>query len=314
MSLTYSWDLIGHDSVLNSLEKDIEGGNLSHAYLFAGPDDIGKYAAGKRMAHILQCKDNFCGTCDICREIEKGYHADTIEMGNNGESIKIEKIREIIEKLNMTKVSKYKILLMQNIERMTPASSNALLKTLEDPPENVVFILTASRVKEILATILSRVRILKFRRLNDEDLKALLQKHYPMTDDSMVDTVCSFAQGRPGKALSLMENPDIYGAYRKMYEDIEMLLAKPDKAAQFSYVGQLAVDAKESEGEDLVGEFLEIFQAVIRKQMLMNVNGKSVIFPLEKCVGLLQNVQDTKQMLKRNINKRLLLENLMLNL
>ena len=312
MALIYSWDLVGHDKVLGSIETDIRDGNLAHAYLFAGPDHIGKFSAAKVMAHILQCESDFCRECAVCKEIDKGYHSDTLEIPNDGESIKIEKIRELIEKVNITKQGKYKILLIQNIERMTVESSNALLKTLEDPPENVIFILTTNRVKEVLATILSRVRLFKFRRLANDDLETFVRRYYPLTDENMMETVCAFAMGRPGKALSLLQDADLYESYRKMYIDIEMFLKKPDRAVQFAYVGDLVTSAKEAKDDQLIREFLDIFQLVLRKEMMMNMDGESGILSLEKSVKLLEKAHEAQELLKRNINTRLLLENMML--
>lgn len=312
MALIYNWDLVGNDKVLASVEADIKSGNTAHAYLFAGPDHTGKFSAAKVMAHILQCENDYCKECSVCKEIDKGYHSDTIEIPNDGESIKIESVRELITKVNITKQSRYKVILIQNIERMTLESSNALLKTLEDPPENVIFILTTNRIKEVLATILSRVRLLKFRRLANDDLETFVRRYYPLTNDDMMETVCAFAMGRPGKALSLLQNADVFESYRKMYTDIEMFLKQPDRSTQFEYIGALTAAAKEDEDDHMIREFLDIFQLVLRRQMMMNINGENGILQLEKVVKLLEKTHEAQELLKRNINTRLLLENMML--
>lgn len=313
MSLTYNWNIAGHDEVLQTLEADLASDHLSHAYLFAGPDNVGKYTVAKKLAHILQCAQNFCFECSTCQEIDKGYHADTLELLDDGSSVKIEQIRKVLERLNMTTQSPYKVFLLENIERMTIESSNALLKTLEDPPENVIFLLTTSRVKDILPTIVSRVRIAPFHRLDDETMAALIKKQHPMAESDVVETVAALALGRPGKALSLLGDPEMYEQYRKMYADIEMFLQNPDRVNQFLYIEELTTNAKEV-GQQLIQEFLDIFQLVLRKQLLMDVRGEHGIFSRDKLLHLLDQVQKSQELLKRNVNSRLLLENMMLSL
>lgn len=313
MSLTYNWDIVGHDKVLRALEDDLANKNLSHAYLLSGPDNVGKYTVARKLAHILQCEEGYCRTCSTCLEIDKGYHSDTLELVDDGSSVKIEQIRSVLERLNITKQSPYKLFLMDNIERMTLESANALLKTLEDPPEGVMFVLTTSRVKDVLPTIISRVRQASFHRLDDETMAELIQQQYPMVEPEVVETVSAISLGRPGKALSLLSDTEMYEQYRKMYADIEMFLRKPDRTNQFLYIEELTSNAKEG-GQELIREFLDIFQLVLRKQLLMDVRGDHGIFSRDKLLRLLEQAQEARELLKRNVNTRLLLENMMLSL
>ena len=314
MSLTYNWNIDGHEGVLKLLESDLAEKNLAHAYLFSGPKGVGKFTAAKIMAHILQCENEYCHTCAVCNEIEKGYHSDTIEFRDEGESIKIEQIRGVLEKLHMSKHAPYKILLVQDIERMTGESANALLKTLEDPPDNVIFLLTTSSVKEVLPTILSRVRLLKFRRVADADIAALIRKHYPHADQLTIETVCAFSLGRAGRALSFMQDDDLYRSYRKIFDDIEFFLQKPDRAQQFTYIGELVALQKERDDETIIQDFLEVFLVVLRKQLLMKANGNRAIVSQEKILEAISRAQQSRELLKRNVNARLLLENMLLPL
>lgn len=319
--LKYNWGIDGHERVLNFLEAELAAGNLAHAYLFAGPEKIGKHTVAKTLAHILQCPNNFCHECAICREIEKGYHSDTIELSDNGESVKIEEIREILTKLNLSRQSSYKILLVQNIERMTLESANAMLKTLEDPPENVIFILTTSRIKEILPTIISRVRVYNFRRLSNEDLAKVLQRLYPLADEEQIQTVSSFALGKPGTAIDFMRDPQLYDEYKKMYNDICQFVSKPDKANQFMYIAQLVKTKKENEDPAMIKDFLDVLTAVLRKKMLEKISGQTgqsgqgaSAKDLEKIINLIIEAQRAQDLLKRNVNPKLLLENLLMQL
>jgi DNA polymerase III delta' subunit len=307
-SSKFNWDIIGHNKALQALESDIKTDNLVHAYLFAGTASIGKFTIAKRFAHILQCEKNFCGECNSCREIDKGIHSDTIEMADDGQSIKIEQIRKVLERLHMTKQSPYKIFLLQNIERMTLEASNALLKNLEDPMPRTVFLLTTSNLKEILPTIISRVRLIKFKELSDKAMMEVIQKHNPLIDAEMVNAVCALAPGKPGKALSLLEDSEMCDLYQKMHSDIETFLREPSLTDQFAYIDNIVKESKEDEQHNLINEFLHIFQLVLRKQLFAD----NAIIPQEKAVLLLRYIQKMQQYLKLNVNTRLLLENMML--
>jgi len=323
---TYNWNISGHDRVIAGLEKELVEGNTSHAYLFAGSDNIGKYTAAKTLAHILQCENNYRhaagggATCSTCSEIEKGYHADTIELKDDGESIKIETVRDVLLKLHMSKQSPRRILLIKNIERMTLESANAMLKTLEDPPEGVMFLLTTSRIKEVLPTILSRVRTYNFQRLTSKNIADLLRENYPLAEPELLDQVISFSAGKPGKAISLMQNPELLDAARKMYNDIRIFVKKPDRASEFAYIAAVVKSAKDSEDSNGVRDFLDVFTAVLRQEMLERARGggdtgrSAPLSGVAKIAELIVETQKAQDLLKRNVNNRLLLENLVLHL
>lgn len=320
--MDFDWKIAGHDGALESLESDMRTGELSHAYLFAGPDGVGKFIAAKRMARFLQCKSGGCGKCSDCKEIDNNCHADTVQIFDNGGSAKIEEIRKVMEKLNLTKNCKYKILLMQSIERMTVESANALLKTLEDPPENVIFLLTTDRIKEVMATILSRVRIVRFKRLANDDIKKLVRAYSPFVEEKKLETICRFAMGRPGKALTLLDNRDLFALYEKLFADIGTFLDNPDKADQFTYVAELVKLSKDNDDSRAIREFLDVFQIAVRARL--KTLAEDAVFPLDKekndfmkivrITVILEQIQKSLELLGRNVNNRLLLENLMLTL
>lgn len=317
--LKYNWGIIGHNKRLHQLESDLEHNNLAHAYLFGGPDKLGKFTVAKKLAHILQCPNNCCYDCPVCQEIARGYHSDTIEMKDNGESIKIEEIREILNKIYMSRRGPYKILLIENVERMTIEAANALLKTLEDPPEGVIFILTTSRVKEILATIISRVRLYSFSRMADQDLKNMLQDLYPLVEEDELNNLATFALGRPGVAIAFMQNRELYQSYKRMYNDICAFVKNPDRATQFIYINDLIKASKEEDATGMVRDFLDVLLAVARSELLGMANGQTeertgTDGVMNKLIGLIKDTHRAQELLKRNVNTRLLLENLMLQL
>ncbi|MBD3328759.1 AAA family ATPase [Candidatus Peregrinibacteria bacterium] len=313
MSLMYNWKIYGNQRVLIQLERDINGGNLSHAYLFSGPDNVGKYAVARNMAKILQCEGEHSDN-PIAKEIDAGYHADTIEIKDDFESVKIEKIRDVIEKMNMTKQSPFKILLLQNLERLTPESGNALLKTLEDPPSNVVFIMTTDNLNEILPTVISRVRNVYFSRLTNDEMTGFLKANFKEADADLLNRAATLSLGRPGKAYDLMSDLETYELYLKMYEDIEQLIQKKNKTDQFMYIESLVNQAKDEKKAYLIKEFLDILLLVLRKELIAGAGGINASIPKEKAVNLTVKILKAKELMKRNVNTRLLLENLMLSI
>jgi len=199
--MIYNWNIIGHDKQLKMLEADIESGNLAHSYLLYGAGHVGKYTVAKKLASILQCENNFCGVCPTCIQIRKGIHLDTMEYENNKEALKIDQIREIISRCNMSSQSRYKVVVLQSIGRMTVEASNALLKTLEEPPGRTLFIMTTSNVQEVLPTILSRSRLIKFHLFSTEFLANKLRELYPESTEETINQVAKLSLGRAGRAL-----------------------------------------------------------------------------------------------------------------
>lgn len=309
MDLTLPWKMVGHEKQLLQLEHDLASGNLAHAYLLAGPSQIGKFAIAKKLAMMLQCEHGFCRECSTCLHLEKGYHADTIEFADDGNSLKIEQIRGLLGRLATTTQSRYKVVLMQDIERMTAESMNALLKTLEDPPSQVIFLLTTSNLKALLPTLLSRVRMLKFKNLSEESLRLFLHQQYPHIAADEVNMTLVLALGKPGKALMLMEQPELFGHYRTLYDRLGELFQKTDRMEQFATIAELSND------DGSLENFLNVFMAMTRQDLLKLTTGNPVnadaILHRIRTVKMLEEI---REMLGRNVNMKLALENLMLTL
>lgn len=313
--LRYNWEIIGHQKQLLALEDDLHSNNLAHAYLFSGPENVGKYTVAKRFAEILQCQNGGCGTCSACLEIHRGYHTDTLEIIGMEESIKIDAVREILARLYTKPQSKYKILLVKNIEKMTTEAANTLLKTLEEPPPQTVFLLTTSRLHEILLTVISRVRLCQFHIVSMDVLLPYLQRLYPQKDTSELEQIASFAFGRPGKALALLKNAELLKQHQELIEQIETFLTHPDLVQQFSFVTEMVknASARTGRGRSLIKDFLDVLLYVLRTQMYAEINHIN----FEKAAKILRSlsaVENVHAMLKRNVNLRLILENLMLDL
>lgn len=298
--LKYNWSIIGHEKQLIEIEHDILSSRLSHAYLLAGINSVGKYTVALKMAGILQCENDFCHKCSTCVQVKKGSHIDTVELKDNGESIKIEEIRNLIERLQMTPQAKYKILLIQSAERMTTEAANSFLKILEEPPPRTIFILTTNNIREILPTIISRVRTVKFGPVSTSYLEAKLKNLYPDKPEDLIRQISLFSMGKTGQAVHLMENPDALLNYQKIYNDVQNFLERKNIADRFAYVEDLLAEEKQIE------TFCSILGSVLRTKVLEGSSEK------ERYIKTLLKIDDTGILLKKNVNSRLVLENLML--
>jgi DNA polymerase-3 subunit gamma/tau len=174
-------DVVGQDVVVKTLKNSIINKKIAHAYLFAGPRGTGKTSVAKILAAAVNCEgksdngDIPCMSCDSCLSIKKGNNPDIIEMdaaSNRG----IDDIRSIIEKVKYRPLqSKYKVYIIDEVHMLTKDSFNALLKTLEEPPEHTIFILATTEPLKILTTIISRCQRYDFSRVDDKDIVSRLE-------------------------------------------------------------------------------------------------------------------------------------------
>ena len=180
------------------------------------------------LAGILQCENNYCHTCPTCIQIEKGGTPDTVELEDDGESIKIGAVREIIARLNMTGNSRYKIVLIKNCGRLTEEAANCLLKTLEEPPPNTLFVFTATNKAEVCPQLFLAWRsfVLKTSRCHFEKISP---GKFPEVDDETLNEIIFLSLGRCGKALKLLNNPELFAEQRELYRLIPFLQEKPHR-------------------------------------------------------------------------------------
>jgi DNA polymerase-3 subunit delta' len=202
----------------------------------------------------------------------------------------------------MTRQASYKIVLIQRLERMTNEAANSFLKMLEEPPPRTIFIMSCNNVKALLPTVVSRVRIIKFGVVSSKYLANKLRSLYPDQEDEIINQVSVFSLGRTGKAIQLMENPDVLADYIKTYHDVQNFLVSKNIHDRFSYVEGILEDVPKTD------MFLNILKNVLRTKVLEAEERA------HKHINTLLKISETATLLKKNVNARLALENLMLNL
>lgn len=306
--MLYQWDIVGHTQQLLGLEKDIKEKNLSHAYLFSGPRQSGKSRTAKAFANILQCPNHYCKKCQTCEQIRSKSHPDTVFIEDNGETVKIDDVRELIRKTNLTSQGGRRVIVIENIERMPIEAQNSFLKTLEEPPGKTIFLLTTSRLDQVLLTIQSRTRHIHFSTVDDRVLKKYLKENFG--GPAELDEIVNIAQGRPGLAITLIRDQEAFLAQKKLYNQIETFLKKDDLSQKFLFIESIEKNKAE------VDQFLDAFTRYLRKLLFDHIQASSYPFAgrlsLRDIVNLFESLEKTRYFIDRNVNRKLALENLLI--
>lgn len=202
----------GHDKPIQILKSYIKSGFLGGAYLFTGEEGIGKYLVARNFAKALNCLNNAadedaCDNCPTCMNIEKSQHPDVhfLESSQQG-SIKIESVREIKKEINFKSYSevKKKVFMINDAHNLTAEASNALLKILEEPPDDSLFILISAKPALLLRTIVSRCKVIRFHPLRRAELESFLKEEHSL-ENNLRHFLAYFCEGRIGSALKLKE-------------------------------------------------------------------------------------------------------------
>ena len=228
--------IVGRENITEILKNQIKSGKISHAYLFSGTRGTGKTSAAKVFARAINCLHPVdgepCNECEVCKNILEGNTTDVVEMdaaSNNS----VENIRQIRQEVMYATVDvKYRVYIIDEVHMLTISAFNALLKTLEEPPENVVFILATTEQHKIPVTILSRCLRFEFNRLSDEDivgrLKYVLENEKVDYEEKALNYIAKLADGAMRDALSILERciTEIDG--KLMYDDVLQIVGAID--------------------------------------------------------------------------------------
>ena len=229
-------EVAGQEHIVKTLKNALATGKIAHAYLFAGPRGTGKTTMAKLFAKALNCEQGIghqCNECKNCVSIIEGNHPDVLELdaaSNNG----VDEIRELIDKVKYgTILGRYKVYIIDEVHMLSAGAFNALLKTLEEPPEHVIFILATTEPHKILPTILSRCQRYDFTKVSEVDIKErlkaiLLNENVEYVEDA-VELIVSLADGGMRDALSILEKVLAYSNNRLIVEDVLNIFALESK-------------------------------------------------------------------------------------
>lgn len=227
--------LVGQEHIKKTLTSAIELGKISHAYLFTGPRGTGKTSTARILAKSLNCKNgptvHPCGECESCKDITNSIPIDVIEI-DAASNRKVEDAQNILEKVQYVPVNgKYKIYIIDEVHMLTNHAFNALLKTLEEPPENVIFILATTEVHKVLDTIKSRCQRFDFRRITTDDIVKHLryisdEEKINISDDALF-AIAKNSAGGMRDSISLLDQLSLLGVSKEITaEDVNAVLGR----------------------------------------------------------------------------------------
>ena len=220
-------EVAGQKHIIRTLRNALANNKIAHAYLFCGPRGTGKTTMAKLFAKALNCEKGIgcqCNECSNCKEIIEGSHPDVIEIdaaSNNG----VEQVRDLIDKVNYLPIKgRYKVYIIDEVHMMTANAFNALLKTLEEPPAHVIFILATTEPHNIIPTILSRCQRYDFTKVADTDIEqrmiTVLEKEGVQYDKAAVRAIISLADGGMRDALSILDQILAYSNNTLSVQDV----------------------------------------------------------------------------------------------
>jgi len=328
MSLT-SWPVFGHDWAVELLDRGLRAGRLPHALLVAGPTQVGKRTLAMALAAALICQadEKPCGQCRSCRLVAQGVHPDVrlvaaedSERGRDG-VLKIDQIRDLQREASLSPMeARYKIFILREIDRANLPAANALLKTLEEPPAQVVMLLTSARPHALLPTIISRCQLLTLRGLPQQQVADALVSHWGAGREQ-ADLLARLAEGRLGWAVQRLSDD-------KAWDERTQRLAQARELPRQNRVQRLAYADELSRSPAALQPTLALWASWWRDVLLVQQGCSDYVRNVDLAVELaraaagyapshvqryLARLQAAPTQINQNVNARLLLETLVLH-
>ena len=330
-------ETVGHSRAVGTLTRGLEEGRLAHAYLFVGPANVGKMTLATDLARMVNCTGDAppCGECRQCERIVQGLHTDVRIVGpgygldetaQSKLSVGIDEVRAVEKEASLKPFEgRSRVFIIEEAERLTDEAANALLKTLEEPPDQVLLVLLASQPSVLPATVVSRCQQLELRPLPLEQVTEKLRSRNGV-DQPRIEEIARLSQGRLGWALRAMEEPGLVSGRAERLEVVQEVFGGTLEV-RFAYAARLA--SRFGNDRESVVEELDLWQSWLRDVLLLEEGADDLVVNLsiiellrstsstlsaDQIAGAARAVEDTVDLLSKNVNPRLALEQLMLKL
>jgi len=315
-------DVVGQEGPVRILQNSVRKGETSHAYLFAGPRGTGKTSVARILAKALNCENSQdgepCNSCSSCRKIDKGTALDIVEI-DGASNRKISRIRDLREEVNYSPAElKEKVYIIDEVHMLTTEAFNALLKTIEEPPDRVSFIFATTEPEKVPATILSRCQVFEFTEISRREIKGRLEEVASAEDveitEEALDLISSRARGSMRDGLVILEQVFSYDSGGKVdREDLFELLGLTRGEVVDEYYSALldGVPGKALEVLDQLekrGKDPELFLDQVLEKFRSRIKETDDPSDLRKLVKLSGGILDVSDDLKMSSHKRITLE------
>lgn len=329
-----NWDIWGHDWAVKLLHDHIAEEKVRHAYLFTGPRGIGRRTLALRFAQALNCKQPIppgepCLECRTCHQIEQMQHPDlmVLQAENEGGTLKVEMVRDIQHMLALHPYdAQFRIALFLRFEEANTHAMNALLKTLEEPAPQVVILITAESVDSLLPTIVSRCEVIRLRPVPLDTINSGLLDQLKLPDEE-ASFLAHVSGGKPGFAVRLHEQLDQLEQRSAWLDDLNRLLSA-SRVDRFAFAATF-LDGQQGFNRFKFREMIIVWLSYWRDIMLRtagtgrpiaNIDRKEEIEAIAEMLSLAEshrvvsNLENSLELLEKNVNGRLVAEVVMLDL
>ena len=318
-------EIVGHEQVIHQMQNAIRQRKLSHAYLLCGEAGSGKRPVAEAFAKAILCEEggiDACGKCKSCKQIESGNHPDFRPVVREKATLGVNEIREQVTADVQIKPysSEYKIYLIDEAEKMTEEAQNALLKTIEEPPEYAVFLLLVSRQELLLPTVRSRCVLLPFYPVATEKIKRFLMEKKGVPD-YLAGNAATFSGGLVGRAVRYAESE----SFTTLRNEVLQLVKGISSMTMAELMENVKLFAAQKE---IAGEYLEMILLWYRDVLLYKATQATNLLlfsdeteavreqadrrSFENLQGIVEALEQLKQRMKANVNFENALELLLL--
>lgn len=318
-------NIVGHERAKEVLTRGLKNARVPQAYLFVGPEGVGKRHMALAFAKALNCvreENDFCDECPACRKTDRLCHPDVLLAEPQGNSLKIDQMRECQREISFkTWEGRYKVLILDGADKLTPEASNSLLKTLEEPPPATIIILISTNPFSIFPTLLSRCQMIRFGLLERKEVAEILKQKRSL-EETQAKFLASLCGGKVGKALSL-DMDRVQDLRRQAWE----LLIPKEGVSAVSFLKkarELSKDKEEMEGVlsqvSSLSRDLVVLACGGKVSLLINEDMVSNLFDVARSLGssralkVWEVVEQTQGLLRQNVNGQLALESMLIKI